>query len=795
MRHLVIIPLLLLLLLPLTSVSQIKGRVLVKESGEPISGALISSSELKTTHTDFYGNFELPVTSFPIILITSKSPFLNDTLEVRENTELTIYLQLPVRTMETVVVSAGRRSQKVEEVTVSMEILKPALINNKGITDLEQAVNQSPGVFAMDGQVSIRGGGGYAYGAGSRVLLLWNGIPMVSPDVGDVKWNAIPMENASQIEIIKGASSVLYGSGALNGVISMSEKDPSRKGELSTKVQSGIYDNPKRASLKWWSKNPTFQSGDVYYGKMHKQVGYTFSINGFTTDGYRKGEVEDRARLGGSIVFRPEKIPQLKAGLFYNAQYQYTGNFILWESDSLGYIAQGGMEPMASGSTLSYQKSIRLNVDPYLKFTDKFRNKHELKTRYYLVTTGDLTNIYASSKAESYYANYQFQRQWKDRHTLSAGLTSTTNTVLSAVFGDHLSQNVAAYGQYEMKWKKFDFSAGTRLEYFELDGKQGDSEFYFGKDTASAISSPIYPILRAGLHYAITKSTHLRTSFGQGVRFPSVAERYAATSSGGVVIFPNPRLDPEKGWAAELGIKQVLKLGDWVGMIDLAGFVNQYSQMIEYTFGFYNPNNFEQLIPTSGSADQDTLFALINSGIPIESLLGFQAQNAEKARISGFEFSFNSSGKLRNVEVVSLVGYTYMNPISLNKDSMYLITFSDPESGILKYRFRHLVKGDVELTYKSFSGGVSTRYNSFVENIDAVFEEKIGPDYVLPGLKEYRLANNKGLWVFDARVAYTLKERTKINFIVNNFMNQEYTGRPADIQPPRTFILQLQYKI
>jgi outer membrane receptor protein involved in Fe transport len=320
------------------------------------------------------------------------------------------------------------------------------------------------------------------------------------------------MENTSQIEIIKGASSVLYGSGALNGVISMTEKDPLQKGELMVKIQSGIYGNPRRQSLKWWSKNPMFHSGDIFYGKMQKRIGYTFSANGFTSDGYRKGEVEDRARFGGSLVYRPEKAPQLKAGLFYNAQYQYSGNFILWESDSLGYIAQGGMEPMAPGSTLSYQKSIRVNIDPYLKYTDKFRNKHELKTRYYLVSTGDLTNIYASSKASSYFGNYQFQRQWKDRNTISLGFTSTTNTVLSAVFGNHNSQNVALYGQYELKWKKFDFSVGTRFEYFELDGKRGDSDFYFGKDTANAVISPIYPIMRAGMHYALTKTTHLRTS-------------------------------------------------------------------------------------------------------------------------------------------------------------------------------------------------------------------------------------------------------------------------------------------
>ena len=54
------------------------------------------------------------------------------------------------------------------------------------------------------------------------VYCVWNGIPMMSPDIGDA--GSHPMEQASQIEIMKG-SSVLYGSGALN-VIALTEKEP-----------------------------------------------------------------------------------------------------------------------------------------------------------------------------------------------------------------------------------------------------------------------------------------------------------------------------------------------------------------------------------------------------------------------------------------------------------------------------------------------------------------------------------------------------------------------------------------
>ena len=93
-----------------------------------------------------------------------------------------------------------------------------------------------------------------------------------------------------------------------------------------------------------------YHSVDVFNGKSFDRFGYTIGVNGFKNEGYKKGALEDRARLSGSLYFKPSR--NLKLGMFYSGQYQYTGNFILWENDSLGYIAQG------MGSTLSYQKSI-----------------------------------------------------------------------------------------------------------------------------------------------------------------------------------------------------------------------------------------------------------------------------------------------------------------------------------------------------------------------------------------------------------------------------------------------------
>lgn len=778
--------LLLLALLCLSPISaQISGTVIDDMTKEPVFGAKLIASDGKKSLSDVNGNFNFASQAFPIRIVTTAIGYLPDTTEVTASGSITIKLTSEVQKIDDVVVSAGRRKQGLEEVAISMEIIRPELVENKGLADLEQAVDQSPGCYAMDGQVSIRGGSGFAYGAGSRVMLLWNGMPMLSGDAGDTKWNTIPLESTGQIEIMKGASSVLYGSGALNGIISLTEKEPTPMGETRFKVQSGIYDNPKRESLKWWVTNPTFHQADVYNAKMYKKWGYSIAANGFTSDGYKAGETEDRARINGKIYFRPEKIDHLKVGIGFNLQAQTTGNFIIWESDSLAYTPSGGADISDSNSTLTYNKGLRLSIDPHIKYIDKKQNVHTLKSRYYEIKNTNVTNESQSSSSKIYYADYQFQHQWKFGLTATTGLTATRNDVLSNLFGDHHSNNYAYYLQMEQNlWNRLDITAGVRAEYFEQDTIRGDSDFTFGKDSTVL---PFYPVFRAGIHYEVHKGTHLRVSYGQGIRYPSVAERYTFTNVGALNIFPNPELRPEIGWAAEAGIKQVFSIAkNWKGILDVAGFINQYDNMMEFTFGFYLP---------------DTIPPSLNPSKPgyVKNWYGFKANNAEQAKITGIETSFNSIGKIGPIEVTTLLGYTYMEPMSLNTDSTYLKTFSDSGSTLLKYRFKHLAKGDIELGYKNYSIGFSLRYNSFMSNIDALFEDGlkiIGGDQIdiLPGLKEYREENNTGTTVMDLRCGYEINEKYRLGFIVNNIANLEYATRPGDIQAPRNFILQLQAK-
>lgn len=780
---------LLLIFLPVFCYGQeIKGKVVDNSNNQGLPGAKLQTSEGQKATANPDGSFSIAYNQLPLKLIVSLETFVHDTVDIVSAEFVTLKLNPEVIEINTLVVTASRRGQSIEEVPISMEVLKPTLIDNKAISDLEQAVDQSPGVYAMDGQISIRGGSGYSYGAGSRVLLLWNDVPILSGDAGDAKWNAVPMELSSRIEVIKGASSVLYGSGALNGIIAVTERDPPKKPELKVKVQSGIYDDAKRASLNWRSKNPTFQLAEVSYGKMYNnKFGYNISMTGFNNKGYRDGETESRGRVSGSFSYKPEKVKRLKTGIGYSFHYQKVGSFIVWESDSLAYTPQGGSDINVPGSSLSITKGTRINIDPYLKYITIRGNKHNLRTRMYRVMNESFTNSGQNSVATNYYADYNYQKAWKKTWFLTAGATAFNSIVNSALYGDHKSNNYSGYVQLEKKYKKLDFTAGFRFEYFDQDGKKGDSDYYLinkGGDTTGKI--PVFPILRTAVHYELFKYTHLRASFGQGVRYPAIAERYTQTSVGSLNVFPNPALQRETGWAAEIGIKQGVKIGEnWKGLLDIAGFINQYDNMMEFTFGIYNPADIQ---------------ISLNPNDPgyLNKWIGFRASNAEKARISGIEGSFSSEGKIGNVELRSLIGYTYMNPVSMNNDKYYRATFSDTVGNLLKYRFKHLAKADIEAVYKGFSLGFSARYNSFMKNIDRVFEDEVIPGtgiYILPGLKKYRQEHNGGNLVFDARIGYEINENYRVGFVVNNILNTEYMGRPGDIQAPRNFILQIQAKI
>lgn len=765
--------------------------IVLDEDGNPMIGVRIKTSDGQQQRSDLDGSFQLEIRTFPVTISFTFIDYESLVINADKFKELPAKINMEplAQTMEAVVVSASRRKQQLETLPVSLEIIKPELIENKALTNVEEAVNQAPGAYAMDGQISIRGGSGFSYGAGSRVMVVWNDVPLLAADAGDAKWQSIPLENIEQIEVLKGASSVLYGSGALNGIVSLRDKEPTKDPATTASFQTGVYNQPKRESLRWSDAPLLSNQFNVHHGRMYNNWGFTASLYGFQTDGYRAGEEQLRGRHNGSFYFRPESLQKLKAGLNYSLNRERRGLFIVWENDSLGYFPQNGTEdPLSDSSTLTLNDGTRVIVDPYVKWFDPNGDRHYLQSRWYY-TDNKVVDGNQSASSSMYFVDYKYDKKLKHDIHLTSGVTAAFNVVSSELYGDHGSENYAMYAQVEKSIGRFDATAGVRGEYFQQNDLQPDSYTYFRGDSTN-FGLPVRPIFRTGLHYQALEYTHLRASYGQAFRYPSVAERFAATSVGALNIFPNPDLRPEKGWSAEVGVKQGLKIGKWKGFFDASAFINEYDNMMEFTFGFYIPEGVTPSIET------------------IADYFGFRAENAEAARITGLDFSLNGYGEIGPFEIITIMGYTYMNPISLNMDSTYRFGdptfgggFSDTTTNMLKYRFNHLAKGDIQIRYKKYLVGFSGRYNSFMRNIDGIFEDGVtilpGTPFeqsteILPGLKDYRERNNRGDIVFDARVGYKINDTWMAHFVVNNIFNREFMTRPGDIQAPRQFLLRLQ---
>ena len=228
----------------------LKGYVLDSKSKDTLIGAVISMDAKTAVSSDMHGFYSLNNTEgiykLQVVMVGYKTFTQNINLKAGETILLDILMKDANNPLDEVVISAGKYEQKLSEVTVSMDVLKPMLIENKNTTSLETIMNQVPGVTVSDGQASIRGGSGFSYGAGSRVLMLVDEMPMISADAGDIKWNYLPLENLEQVEVIKGASSALFGSSALNGVINLRTAYAKDKPLTKFTTFYGGYDAPRK---------------------------------------------------------------------------------------------------------------------------------------------------------------------------------------------------------------------------------------------------------------------------------------------------------------------------------------------------------------------------------------------------------------------------------------------------------------------------------------------------------------------------------------------------------------------
>ena len=240
----------------------LKGHVYDADNNEPLAGVNITykkiNGDTNGTISDPDGAYEIALPEGGVDLLFSYIGYENELVPLvlnRGDVKVKdIRMHIQANLLGDVVVSAGRFEQKLSDVTVSMDLLKAGDIARQAPTDLSSTLNTMPGVDINDRQPSIRGGNGWTYGVGSRSLVLIDGMNALMPGSGVINWNIVPLENIEQVEVMKGASSVLYGSSALNGVINIRTKRPNLTPTTSLRAYVGVYGDPANEDYQWSDK-------------------------------------------------------------------------------------------------------------------------------------------------------------------------------------------------------------------------------------------------------------------------------------------------------------------------------------------------------------------------------------------------------------------------------------------------------------------------------------------------------------------------------------------------------------
>lgn len=721
--------------------------------------------------------------------------------------KLDVKLNSEAQVLDQVNVVSSKYENNPETSTSSLVVLDAKKFEDKNINSVDELLNNGGGVAVVDNEPQIRGGSGFSSGLGSRVMILLDDIPMLRADAGRPMWNFIPMECVEQVDVLKGAASVVFGSSALTGAINVLTAYPRSKPTTKVTVFAGMYSRPSdKYATSWIHHNPIKFGASFMHSRIIKKNfdliigGEYFDDQGYigpeerisvTRDknGSSKGKFERRGRFNFTTRYRFEKVKGLSISL--NGNFMYSDNaqsFFWFDGDTNRYRTYKG--------SLSHFHDFTFYLDPVIKYVSPKGSVHSFRNR---ITYSNNAEESGAQDASSIlvYDEYQFNKNiTRIGLNIVAGAMNIYAQSYGRCFnGDNFSDspvrmysdNFAMYAQLEeslLRNRNLKLLLGGRWEFYKLE-----NEFEHK------------PIFRAGVNYQIWRTkTAFRASFGQGYRYPSIGERFIAINVGRYGFYPNPQLVSETSWNVEFGIMQPFKIAEsFLGAIDVALYHQNYKNYIEFAMGPWG--NSDNVLDNMG-------FIFLNTG---------------PARISGVDFSLMGGGDISDKVAISLMlSYTYSNPVAKERNRVYYThrgrdyTFanssSDTSRSVLKYRIEHMAKIDVEFTFwKKFKIGASASYYSAMKNVDKFFFDydmdnpNLSPmrrqmlkqlgDLPFRGFYNYCEAHKNGSLTFDARISYSFSETVSLAFIVKNIFNNDYTLRPMYLEPPRTFTLQFKYNL
>ncbi len=597
------------------------GRVNAETSGEPLAGVnVLIAGTVRGTMTGSSGEFritEVPPGTYTILfsIVGYQRVRLADVV-VREGEETFVTVSMketPLQT-EQVVVTASKREQSLVEVPVSIAVMEASDIRERNSLTLDDALRYVPGVNMTGPQVNIRGSSGYSLGAGSRVLMMLDGIPFLAGDTGELIFEAIPVGQIDRIEVVKGASSALYGSNALGGVINVITKPIAALPKTYIRTYGGLYNKPSFEQWKWSDKTRFVNGQSLGFSRKIDQFGFAVFLSRQFDDGYRQNDY--RRRYNAYVKLRQELSGSSTLTINTGVLHQFSGQFLFWRSLDSALIPPIKNQTDNLKSTRFFANSLLTAVlSDHALLTVKAMWSHN---RWGFQQMHDVDRT--ESITDDIRAEVSARIIPADNHTITFGLDGSIDMIGGEMFEGRTIGGLAVYAQDEIELADdVTLTLGARYDFQSV-----------GLVERSVQLNP-----KSALTYTPWEGTTLRASFGRGFRVPSVAEAFIAAGGGFVRGVPNTALKPERSLSFELGVSQAL--GE-AGSLDIAGFRSDYDDLIEPGLRVSGQN------------------------------LEVQWRNVTSARVQGFE----TSTKLGFFDghLMCALGYTYVYPEDLTKNDI-----------------------------------------------------------------------------------------------------------------------------
>lgn len=334
------------------------------ESKEPIAYATVVVQNVNiTTTTDSTGlailhNIPNGLHTLLISNIGFKAKQISYQFPLAESSVKIIFMESETKNLGELTITATRSSRTISNIPTRVEIISSEELDEK-ITmqpaNAKMILTESTGIQTQQTSATSANASIRIQGLdGKYTQLLKDGFPLYSGFSGGLSLVQIPPLDLKRVEVIKGASSTLYGGGAIAGLINFITKEPTEKRELSLLLNGN---NSRAADISGFYSEKFRKTGVTIYASQNIQAAYDAN-----KDGLSDIPKFSRFTLNPKLFYYINPDATLSLGINSSFENRLGGDMVL-------------IDDKADNAHSYFEKNISNRVSSQLKFENHFADK------------------------------------------------------------------------------------------------------------------------------------------------------------------------------------------------------------------------------------------------------------------------------------------------------------------------------------------------------------------------------------------------------------------------------------